>query len=87
MIAHYERVFALLSTYANAYPTMTDDIATQLLGKYLALETHHLALLKTYVPRFQGVLPPRKVARLYQLEHKVRALVNYELAREIPLLK
>ena len=87
MIAHYDRVFALLGTYAAAYQTMTDDIATKLLRDYLALETQHVALLNAYVPRFQRVLPPRKVARLYQIENKVRALVNYDLAREIPLLK
>jgi hypothetical protein len=28
-----------------------------------------------------------KVARLYQVENKMRALVNYEIAREIPLAK
>jgi hypothetical protein len=87
MIGHYDRVFKLLGDYAAAYQTMTDEIATQLLGEFLALETSHIALLNAYVPKFRRVLPPRKVARLYQVENKVRAIVNYELARDIPLLK
>jgi hypothetical protein len=33
------------------------------------------------------VLPARKVARLYQVEDKIRALVNYDLANEIPFVK
>jgi len=33
------------------------------------------------------VLPAKKVARLYQIENKMRALVNYELAKQIPLVK
>jgi len=44
-------------------------------------------LLSDYVPKFEKVLPPKKVARLYQIENKMRALVNYELARQIPLVK
>jgi hypothetical protein len=32
-------------------------------------------------------LPPQKVARFYQIENKLRALVDYEFAREIPLIK
>ena len=55
--------------------------------EYLALEASHVALLKAYVPRFERVLPALKVARLYQVENKARALVNYELARGIPLVK
>ena len=46
-----------------------------------------MALLNAYLPRFKKVLPPRKVARLYQVENKARALVNYDLARGIPLVK
>jgi hypothetical protein len=53
----------------------------------LSLEAQHVAILKSYVPRFGKVLPAKKVARLYQVENKIRALVNYELARQIPLVK
>jgi hypothetical protein len=87
MIVHYDRVFRLIDGYANAYRAMTDEAATELLTEFLALETNHVALMKSYVPRFRKVLPPTKVARLYQVENKVRALVNYEFAREIPLIK
>ncbi|PYM98114.1 MAG: hypothetical protein DME08_08535, partial [Candidatus Rokuibacteriota bacterium] len=61
--------------------------ATKLLADYLALERAHVALLSSYVPRFEKVLPAKKVARLYQIENKMRALVNYELAKQIPLVK
>ncbi|RPH78389.1 MAG: hypothetical protein EHM88_16085 [Candidatus Rokuibacteriota bacterium] len=87
MVAHYDRVAKLISDYATAYQKMTDETATQLLGEFLALQSDHAALLQRYVPRFQRVLPPRKVARFYQVENKIRAMVDYELAREIPLIK
>ena len=87
MIAYYNRVSKLLDTFAQGYGSMTDATATKLLGDFLALEADHVAILKAYAPRFRRVLPPVKVARLYQIENKMRALVNYELAREIPLVK
>jgi hypothetical protein len=87
MIAHYDRVFKLVDAYAKSYETMTDENATQMLGEFLSLETDYIALLNSYVPRFRRVLPPVKVARLYQVENKLRALVDYEFARAIPLIK
>ena len=87
MIAYYDRVTKLLDTFAQAYGSMTDETATKLLGEFLALEADHVAILKSYAPKFGRVLPPVKVVRLYQAENKMRALLDYELARAIPLAK
>lgn len=87
MITHYDKLLSLVDRFEKAYDTMTDQTATQLLNEYLALEANHIALLKAYVPRFQRVLPALKVGRLYQIENKMRALVNYDLARHIRLVK
>jgi hypothetical protein len=87
MVAHYDRIFKLLDTYGASYKTMTDAVATQLLGEFLSVQTSYLNIITSYVPRFQKVLPPRKVARLYQLENKIRALVDYQFAQDVPLIK
>jgi hypothetical protein len=87
MIAHYDRIAKLLDTYGGAFKSMNDATANQLLGEFMAVQTSYLAIVTNYRPRFERVLPPRKVARLYQLENKIRALVDYEIAREIPLIK
>ena len=87
MVTHYNKLMKLIGEYEQAYGSMTDQTATKLLRDYLALETAHVGLLNAYLPRFQKVLPPIKVARLYQVENKLRALVNYEIAAQIPLAK
>jgi hypothetical protein len=87
MVAHYDRLLKLIDTYAKSYDSMSDATATSILKQYLGLERDHVALLTSYLPRFQKVLSPKKVAKLYQVENKARALVNYELARGIPLVK
>lgn len=87
MVTHYDRLMKLLDAYGKAYGSMTDETAAKLLADFLSMESAYVAMLKAYVPRFQKVLPATKVARLYQVENKLRALLNYELAREIPLAK
>jgi hypothetical protein len=87
MIAHYDKVIKLIDAFGQSYDKMTDETAHKLLQQYLALERDHIAILNSYVPRFEKVLPARKVAQLYQVENKARALVNYDLARNIPIVK
>jgi hypothetical protein len=36
--------------------------------------------------KLNGVLPGRKAVRYLQLENKVRALIKYEIAAEVPLV-
>jgi hypothetical protein len=53
----------------------------------LAIEGERVTLMKSFLPKFRKVLPEKKVARYYQLENKIDAVVNYGLARQIPLVK
>jgi hypothetical protein len=50
------------------------------------IEKERTALRQNYMPKFRKVLPERKVLRYYQLENKLQAVVNYEIAAEIPLV-
>ncbi len=81
-----DRAVKLIEYYAANYKTMTDTAATRMTDDYLALERDRAALLQTYRQRFSGVLPALKVARYYQIENKIRAIVNWELAKQIPLM-
>ena len=87
MIEYHDRLVKLIGDYAKAYDSMDDATATQLLGDFLANESEYNALLLRHLPRFQRVLPPKKVARFYQLENKLRAMLNYQLAQDIPFVK
>jgi len=81
------RTIKLVEDFANNYLSMTDAVAQRLVEDFLALEEDRLKLNRTYVPQLRKVLPATKVARYYQLENKFRAVVNYEAAAKIPLVK
>ncbi|HET6515563.1 MAG TPA: hypothetical protein VFG09_10420 [Thermodesulfovibrionales bacterium] len=81
------RTIKLINDYADAYGKMTDDTAKRLLNEYMTIETLGLKLRTAYLPKFRKVLSPVKTARYYQIENKIQAVLYYELAQKIPLMK
>jgi len=83
-----ERIVKMIKSYADAYnaKSMTDDGAKKLTAEFVAIEKAETAMKESYVPKLSKVLPAKKVARYMQIENKIRALVKYELAGEIPLV-
>lgn len=81
------RTAKLIKDYAAAYQTMTNATATKLLDESRTIEALRLKLGNDYIPRFRKALPDTKVARYYQIENKINAVLYYELAKNIPLLK
>ena len=81
-----DNAVTLVTYYGNNYRSMSDTAATRMLDQFIAIERDRAALLQSYRPKFGAVLPPLKVARYYQIENKIRAILNYELAKGIPLM-
>ena len=82
-----DRTKNLIDDYATNYQTMTDATAKKLLDDMMAIENDRLKLKKDYLPKFRKVLSDKRVARYYQLENKAFAVVNYDMAKVIPLVK
>ena len=81
-----QRTVKLIQDYAGSYKAMTDDVAGTLLDEAIAIERDRAALLASYRPKFGAVLPATKVARYYQIENKIRAAINYDLAANSPIM-
>ena len=82
-----DKTVKLIDNYATNYETMTEEAAKGLIDGYLAIETERVTFMKSFLPKFRKVLPEKKVARYYQLENKIDAVVNFGLAKQIPLVK
>jgi len=82
-----DQIALLIVDYAKQYNagTLTDAKARALLDRYLGIEEAEVRMKRAFVPRLAKVLPGLKVGRYMQLENKVRALVKYEIAGEVPL--
>lgn len=84
-----ERIGKLILAYADAYNKgpVGNETAKKLLYEFLATEEDELKLKRSYVQKLEKVLPEWKVARYVQIENKMRAIVKYELAAEVPLVE
>ena len=81
------RTIKLITDYAAAYGTMTNPTAKKLLDESITIEALRLKLNRAYLAEFRKVLPDVKVARYYQIENKINAVLYYEFAANIPLVK
>jgi hypothetical protein len=84
-----ERLRKTILSYADAYNNnnLTDQMAKNLYEEVLAIDEDEVKMRRDYSMKLAGVLPGRKAARYLQLENKIRALLRYELAADIPLVK
>jgi hypothetical protein len=84
-----ERLKKTILSYADAYNNnnLTDLMAKKLYEEVLAIDEDEVKMRKAYAMKLGGVLPGRKAARYLQIENKIRALLRYELAAEIPLVQ
>lgn len=74
--------------YAAAYKqgAVTDSTAKRLTEETVAVEEAEVRLKRRYLPQFWKALPAAKAARYVQIENKVRAVIKYEFAENIPLV-
>ena len=82
-----DRKGKLIEKFAANYETLSDDMAKALLDEDLSIDSDYQKLRQSYLSKFRGVLSDKKVARFYQLESKIHAVVEFELARRIPLVQ
>jgi hypothetical protein len=83
------RIVAVLESYAADFKSesLTDDKAKKLIDEALAIDQAEANLKSTYAPKLGKALPVRKVARYLQIENKIRAVVKYDLAQGVPLVR
>ena len=82
-----DRQVELIMGYADRFGSVDDEYAQKMLDEHLNIQQAKLEIQRKFVPRFLSVLPAVKVARFYQLENKLDAVVSYDLAMSIPVLQ
>ena len=81
-----DKLVALVQEYTTSFPNFTDEKAMSIADQYLTEEADRAKLRRTYLDEFAKALPGRKVARFYQIENKMDAVIRYDLAASIPVV-
>lgn len=89
ILVDQDRHATLISDYLARYRegNLTDDYADDLIDDYFDIQGDLLRTRKKYVRRFQRILPSLKVALFYQLENKLNADIDAQLALVVPLVE
>lgn len=82
-----DRIAALVKDYAANFHNLSNDKALQLIREYLAAEADRIKVRQAYLDEFTKALPGQTVARFYQMENKMDAVIRYELASNIPVVE
>ena len=80
-----DRRLSVIVKFRDNYETMTDDQAKEIVDDVIKYEEDMLKVTRRYIRKFRKVLPERKVMRYLQIERKLDAIINFDLARVIPL--
>jgi len=81
-----ERI-AIIKDYAANFSTITDEKATELMNRALALEAKSDTAKREFMAELLKALPGKTVARFYQVHNRIDTLVDLMLAEGIPIVQ
>ncbi len=77
----------LIMDYAENFEKLTPEKVDELWIGSMSVDQQLLKLEKSYYKKFKKILPVKKVARYFQAENKIEAMVNAQMALEIPFIE
>ncbi len=83
------RTRSLLESYAGDYNnrTLTNAKTQKLINEFVSIEKAEADLKASFAPKLNKVIPAIKVARYLQIENKIRAIINFDIAAQVPLIE
>jgi len=86
MTKHNDEFFSVIKDYAANQKTLTDAQASSMIKRWVEIQIGRDQLRQKYIPLFERVIPGKKVALFYQIDRRLYALLDLQVASEIPLI-
>ena len=85
----YRDKFNLIQEFRNANTSrnVSDQQANSFVERFFEIENKKISTKQSYVEKFKAILPGKKVAKFYQIDNKLDAIINHELAIKIKLIE
>ncbi len=74
-----------IKEYAKNYQNLTDDQANRKLDEVMEIAQARVDVQKQFIPKFRSALPGITVTRFFQVDNKLHALVQCQIAQLVPL--
>ena len=85
--ANNDRLLSVIKDFAENYDNMTDQKASQILTDSFSVKMQGIVILQNFSQQINKFMPTQKVMRIVQIESKLNAAIDLQLAAEIPLVK
>ncbi|MGH7915787.1 MAG: hypothetical protein ACREPW_14240 [Candidatus Binataceae bacterium] len=82
-----DRHAAEVKAYAKHYQTLTSDDATSKLDEVIAIKLARLDVQKQFVPKFRTAVSSINSTRFFQIDNKLRAMIQCDIAQIVPLAR
>jgi len=86
MSKHYDVFYQVIKDYATNQKTLTDDQANTMIKKWSDEQVAVAQTRQKWVPQIQKVLPGKKAALFFQIDRRLYAAMDLQVASEIPLV-
>ena len=80
-----DRHVAEIKDFARNYDHMTESSAKAKLDEVVAVEQARLDVQREYIPKFRAAISQIKTTRFFQIDNKLHALVQCQIAQLVPL--
>jgi hypothetical protein len=86
MTKHNDEFYGLIKEYAANQKTITDAQASSMIKRWAEIQIGQAQTRQKYIPLFEKVVPSRTVARFFQIDRRLYALLDLQVASEVPLI-
>ena len=87
MAKHNDEFYGLIKEYAANQKTLTDEQAGSLIKRWADVQVKQAQTRQKYIPIVEKVIPGRKAALFFQIDRRLYALMDLQVASQIPLLR
>jgi hypothetical protein len=86
MKKHNDDFYAVIKDYASNQKTLTDAQAISMIKRWTDIQVEQAQTRQKYAPLFEKVLPGKKAALFLQIDRRLYALMDIQVASEVPLV-
>jgi hypothetical protein len=77
----------VLRRLAAEYETLTDEQAEALLKESFDFQQERVKVRRSFMKKFAKALTGKRVARFYQIDSKIDSIIDFDIARTVPLVR
>jgi hypothetical protein len=86
MKKHNDDFYAVIKDYAANQKTLTDAQAMNMVKRWSEIQVQQAQTRQKWVPRFEKVIAGKKAALFLQIDRRLYALMDIQVASEVPLV-